>query len=275
MNRVKTLFGMNYSLPAEDLVRSGKIQIERFKCPDWPDLVDEVSQRYTVAVHFNLTAGNGTLPTDGEPIKQMMADTNTPYLNVHLEANPAYFKGIAVDTTERGDRQRVLDRMVTDIHWYTERYGKERVIAENVPYQAYASQVLRPAVEPDLIAQAVRETGCGFLFDLGHARICAHYLGMDEEEYIQQLPLERLRELHIAGVQEVDGVLRDHLAMKDGDWDLLDCTLKNIRGGEYPQPWMAALEYGGLGDIFAWRNERTVMEEQAPRIYMALQAINM
>jgi uncharacterized protein len=274
MSTEPILFSINYSLPALRLLKTGKIELDRFKCPDWPDLVTEVNLRYPVAVHFNLTAGNGTLPTEWEPIDQMLEQTNTPFVNVHLETNPACFQDMAVDTIKKEDRQRILDMMHADLHCYVKRYGPERVIAENVPYQAHAGQVARPAVEPDLIAQAIRETGCGFLFDLGHARICAHYTGMSEEDYIRLLPMEKLREIHVAGVQAVDGVLCDHLAMTREDWDLLDQTLENIKRGEWPRPWMAALEYGGLGPIFAWRNDPDVMEEQAPKIYNALQRLN-
>jgi len=50
---------INYSTQAADLLKQGKIQVERFKCPDWPDMIAEASQLCPVAVHVNLKAGVG------------------------------------------------------------------------------------------------------------------------------------------------------------------------------------------------------------------------
>lgn len=52
---------VNYSTQAAVLLRQSRIQIDYFKCPDWPDLIQEAKKHAPVAVHFNLTAGHGRL----------------------------------------------------------------------------------------------------------------------------------------------------------------------------------------------------------------------
>jgi hypothetical protein len=52
---------INYSRQAARLLRDGHILIDRFKCPDWPTLINEASEYSAVAVHFNLRAGSGKL----------------------------------------------------------------------------------------------------------------------------------------------------------------------------------------------------------------------
>ncbi len=51
-----------------------------------------------------------------------------------------------------------------------------------------------------VINQVVTETGCQFLFDIAHARLTTMNLGWDWLTYIRQLPLQRLREFHITGI---------------------------------------------------------------------------
>jgi hypothetical protein len=54
-------FAINYSTQAAKLVAQDDINIHRFKCPDWPDLVSEASRLRPVAILFTLKAGSGNI----------------------------------------------------------------------------------------------------------------------------------------------------------------------------------------------------------------------
>src|SRR5699024_11528494 len=69
-----------------------------------------------------------------------------------------------------------------DINVVADRFGAERVIAENVVYRSYEGDMLRPIIDPDVIARIIRETGCGFLLDTAHARMTCKYLEARSEE---------------------------------------------------------------------------------------------
>jgi uncharacterized protein (UPF0276 family) len=91
---------------------------------------------------------------------------------------------------------------------------------------------------PDFITAALSETETGLLLDLAHARVSAARLGLPIEEYLGQLPLERVRQLHISGPRLRDGVLFDaHEALLDVDYALLEWVLRRT------QPWALTLEY--------------------------------
>jgi len=76
---------LNYSRPAAALVAEGRIDIDYFKCPDWPDMVAEARHYRPVAVHFSLRAGKGRLhETDWALIGRLMQMTGTPFVNLHL-----------------------------------------------------------------------------------------------------------------------------------------------------------------------------------------------
>jgi uncharacterized protein (UPF0276 family) len=267
-------FSINYSTQAAALLTEGRIQIDRFKCPDWPDLIAEASRYCPVAVHFELKAGSGVLTdTSWKRVDLLLSETATPYVNLHLDPVLKDFPGFPVDTPEKNQFEQVVKRLIEDVQAVVSYFGAERVIAENVPYRGEAGRVLRPGVEPAVIRQVLDETGCGLLLDISHARIAAHHLGLDEQEYMAQLPVDRLRELHFTGLHNLNGRLQDHLEALQEDWPILDWVMERIRTGEWARPWMLAFEYGGVGDKFAWRSDQQIMAAQIPILYSKVHSV--
>ena len=257
---------INYSSQAAALVSENRISLDRFKCPDWPDMIAEASQLRPVAVHFTLAAGRGKLhKTDWALVERLLAQTGTPYVNLHLEPHINDFPGI--DPDDPAQDERVIEQMIAEIRLVANRFGSERVIVENVPYRGHGYKVLRPAVLPNVITQVLDATGCGLLLDISHARIAAHHLEMDEQTYLSSLPVHRLRELHFTGLHHRDGQLQDHLEILDTDWPALDWALEQIRSTRWQRPWMLAFEYGGVGEKFSWRSDSQVIATQTPQLY--------
>jgi uncharacterized protein (UPF0276 family) len=269
-------FAINYSNEAADLLRQGQIAPDRFKCPDWPGMIAEAQELASVYVHFALRAGPGNLAaTDWEHVAALLEQCNTPYVNVHLAPMQPDMPQIPLDTTDPAHADAVRERLLHDIGAVVEQFGAERVIVENVPYFGFIPNsypILRPAAEPALIRQVLEETGCGLLLDLSHARIGARYLGYDEQEYVAALPTERLRELHITGLAEIDGLWNDHMPMVGDDWPAFAWALERIAAGEWAQPWVVSFEYGGVGLPFDGRSEAAVIAEQVPRLMQMMHA---
>ena len=179
-------FSINYSTQAAVLLDQHKIQLDRFKCPDWPELIQEARQRRPVAVHFALAAGRGKLLKKNlDKVAEVAEKTRTPYINLHLDAKIADFPDIPVGSTRPEHQERVLAQTLEEVWLAVERFGAARVIVENVPYRL-AGNVLRPSVEPEAICRVVQETGCGLLLDIPHARITAAQLGLDRARIHRQ-----------------------------------------------------------------------------------------
>lgn len=260
-------FAINFSHPAARLLQAGRLYLDRFKTPDWPGMVGEARQHIPVAVHFNLKAGNPKIhTTDWEAIQSFLDLTGTPYVNVHLEASTKDLPDLPQETNHPHHRAIILEKMLCGVQAVVERFGAERVIAENTPYRP-GSRVLRPSSDPQILREIIEATGCGLLLDIPHARISAHYLGMDERAYMMQLPTERLREMHFTGVIQTNGWLQDHLPAQPADWQALDWVLERIRAGEWPQPWLLAFEYGGVGGKFTENSDPKVIETQGSQLY--------
>jgi uncharacterized protein len=264
---------INYSRPAAELVKANsdgvsRIQIDYFKCPDWPHLIAEARPLRPVAVHFTLSAGSGRLhTTDWELVERLAAETGTPYINLHLDPIPEDYPGMPADTPEPAQEKLVIENLMSDVWAVVERFGPERVIAENVTYYGVKGGNMRPAAEPAVIRRILEETGCGLLLDIAHARIAAYHLGRGECAYMKSLPVDRIRELHFAGIHHLTGGMRDHLSVLDTDWPVLEWVLERIREGAWAQPWLLAFEYGGVGKKFAWRCDPEVIAAQVPRLY--------
>jgi hypothetical protein len=110
--------------------------------------------------------------------------------------------------------------------------------------------------------------------DTAHAISSARYFGVDERDYISHLPVHQLRELHITGLKHDDsGVWVDHFAMTESDWAINEWAIEQIRAGKWGKPWVLAFEYGGIGPLFEYRSESSVIAEQVPRLYSLAKSI--
>lgn len=264
------LFAINYSTQAAQLCMQGRLEVDRFKCPDWPEMIVEAQKLRQVAVHFTLKAGRGkTRKADWEQIARWLDQTETLYVNLHLEPRPEDYRslsaGMPVDTVDPAHQRQVLEQTLDDVWLAVRRFGAERVIVENAPYRP-SGNLLRPAAEPEYLTQVVQQTGCGLLLDISHAMISAHHLGLTAQEYMSRLPVQQLRELHFAGVHNLDGWLQDHLPALPADWEALSWVLQRVQSGAWPDPWLLAFEYGGVGEKFASRSETDVIETQGGRL---------
>lgn len=277
-------FALNYSPQAMALVREKAIDIDLFKCSsDFPAHIVDALTLKPVYVHFSLNAGKPhQKPFDPTPVEAMLKQTSTKFVSVHLGATNEDYPDIPIESSEEDHRKRVLEQLLNDVRVVTKHFGPESVIVENFPYHASARcrpgkkslEVLRATVHPESIATVIGETGCGLLLDIDHALVTAHYIEQGVKEYIAQLPVQSIRELHMTGTHMEEGWLQSHLPMKDDDWDLVDWALGNIANGTWSHPEIFAFEYGGTGPAFEWRSESSVIKEQVPEFRRRIAALN-
>lgn len=263
-------FALNYSPQAEELLDARAIDIDLFKCPARPDLVRDAQRRKPAYVHFALEVGGAEFAPDWRAIEALRAATATRCINVHLTAATGDYPDIPIMSQNPDHQSRILEQAILQVRELAAHFGTENVMVENDTYHAEARaslSVMRPAAEPGLLSALLRETGCGLLLDIDHARVSAHYMGMPLQAYIAQLPTDRLRELHMTGTRPhpQEGWLQSHHPMQEEDWRIFDWALKRIRSGAWARPEIYAFEYGGVGDEKFYRpSEKAVIAEQVP-----------
>lgn len=262
-------FAINYSPQAEKLWRERHIQLDLFKCPDWPDLVLRVGAIHNLYVHTSLiTWGRGRDKIDFAQLRRWLDTTETLVINTHFALEKADFAPDSRITPEK-----IVERAARLLSPLCERFGADNIVIENLPYPdgVWTDVLLPEIVDPAVISEVVRRTGCGLLLDIAHAiRSCEGTGREDVEAYLNALPVHALRELHVVGIlpePDEDGVRHDHFAMTEADWAMTEWALDQIRAGNWRVPETMAFEYGGVGERFAWRSESAVIAAQAPRLY--------
>ena len=110
------------------------------------------------------------------------------------------------------------------------------VILENMPSLPFGGYQFE--AEPERIAYILKTANCNFLLDLSHARVSAATLNTDVHSYLNNLPLDRVVQVHVSGPRLQNGQLVDaHESLQDVDYQLLVWTLAHTR------PRILTLEY--------------------------------
>jgi uncharacterized protein (UPF0276 family) len=294
-------FAVNYSPQAAELLAQGKITFDRFKLPAWLDVIATAKALHPVYVHFPLRVGMGTgdaldtetrqLPDWGK-FEAILKDTNTPFINVHIAPITSDYPDIPSDTSDPAHTERLLEAVVRDVEGVARRFGAERVIIENDYYAP--GKYFRATCTAEFVRRVIEATGCGLLLDIGHARLAARELGVDARDYLGAMPVQRIGEIHLAGIQVFDehwqetlrqagiaaetinqfaGRWQDHLPMTEDDWAFYGWTIEQLRSGAWQKPRMFSLEYGGVGALWQAITDADVLARDIPRLRGMLEEV--
>ncbi len=169
--------------------------------PHWP----AIKQRYVLLLHDYL--GQLSEPLDERSIQRARALAElyrSPWVAEHFQClhteDGSYNLNYVFPPLYT---EEFLERFVRNATALQARLDQPLVI-ENIPgfFDVKASQV----PEPVWLRRFFAATGVGFLLDLPHVWLEAHYHGVEPERFLAEFPLEQVVELHVAGVAE-DGDL--------------------------------------------------------------------
>jgi len=73
------------------------------------------------------------------------------------------------------------------------------LVMENIP--GFFSVKRAQMSEAAFLRRFFDQTGCGFLIDVPHIWLAAYYRGLDPQRYLDDFPLDRVVEIHVAGVE--------------------------------------------------------------------------
>jgi len=110
------------------------------------------------------------------------------------------------------------------------------LLLENMPTFPTCRYAFETAAES--IKDILVQTNVDFLLDLAHARIVASVFGLDVHDYIERLPLDKMRQVHVSGPRFRNGHMYDaHEDMLEEDYALLKWVLARTK------PEVVTLEY--------------------------------
>lgn len=167
-----------------------------------------------------------------------LTQTRAPWLSVHLgfSAESVSFQGGFQTASVVLERETLVSRLTANISALKAALDVP-LLLENLDYNATGAY--EHICEPEVIRAVLEATDTYFLLDLSHAQVSASRLGFALDEYLAQLPLERVKQLHVNGSRPVGGTLADvHETLRPEDYTLLERVL------EQTEPWAVTLEYG-------------------------------
>jgi uncharacterized protein (UPF0276 family) len=128
--------------------------------------------------------------------------------------------------------QEVLDLLVPRVRLVTEWLGRPFLLENNVYYFRYPGQAF---TEEQFLNQLCDQSGCGVLLDLHNLYTNAMNHGFSASEYLANLNLDHVIEIHIAGGVPMMGFHTDsHTGpVLEAVWRLLEETVpqaRNLRG---------------------------------------------
>jgi uncharacterized protein (UPF0276 family) len=189
---------------------------------------------------FNWSLGHPAALEQQEAVPrtlETLALTRAPWLSVHLGFSAAeveFDEGMQAKTPTL-PRDELFANICRNVRTLAAAIPVP-LILENLDY--LPSGAYEHICEPEFIAAVLAETGAGLLLDLAHARVSAARLGMPIDEYLTQLPLDRVRQIHVSGPRPRDGILADaHEPLLDEDYALLRDVLRRTA------PQALTLEY--------------------------------
>ena len=185
--------------------------------PNWP----AIQQRYTLLLHDYL--GQLSEPLDERAIARArtLAELyRTPWVAEHFQCLH----------TEDGRyninyvfpplyTEEFLRRFVANANALQARLDQPLVM-ENIPgfFDVKASQL----PEPVWLRRFFDATGAGFLLDLPHVWLEAHYRNMKPAAWLAEFPLEQVVELHVAGVEQDADLQGPWIAPAEPSVEMLD-----------------------------------------------------
>lgn len=113
-----------------------------------------------------------------------------------------------------------LARAVENVRWLRGHFDGY-VHVENLNY--FPTGGYERVCEPDFIRRVTEAAEVGLLLDLAHAIISAEHLGyVDTLAYVEGLPLDRVREIHLSRPGKLAGILEDlHEVPGEGETEIV------------------------------------------------------
>jgi uncharacterized protein len=231
----------NYLLEAEELLKEEKVQFDYFKFPSFEvnhregDLqeffmrIERIRNIKPILYHgiypnkINICNENFSKQFDTKIFQIVCDKTLTPGISLHLDG-----------AGETISRAKLIKTTIDNALFLKQHYPHLQFISlENCEHCS------NPFVfDPRFITEIINKTNLFFLLDISHANWSADTRGEILREYIDQLPLNKIYEIHINGWTKINGQQMAHIKIQNELYGLLKELATN-----YPVR-IVTLEYG-------------------------------
>ncbi|MEG0521742.1 MAG: DUF692 family protein [Clostridia bacterium] len=242
------------------LVKENKIQVDFSKYPSLAAPSISIMQGIQTKILYHGLVGFHGIPDilsasfinelDLKQTAELIKYSNTPTLSIHLGDN--------IDNVSQDEMLNILQKNV--------KFVQDMLVTDNIRYISLENMELnspKECVDPLFISNAIKVTSCNLLLDTAHATISANTLGMTVYEYLDLLPLDKVKEVHFSGTKHADGKIYSHIRARKHDYELLEYVLKRTT------PEFLTLEYGTPKYKLRVNPNRTKFSLSLPRVAYA------
>jgi len=195
----------------------------------WKKQLDKVVEQYRIFSHgLSLSIGSpDELDFDFlRRVKEFLKAYNIEIYSEHLSFSKCDNAHL-YDLLPIPFREDAVKHVSEKVRQVQDFLGRELVLE----IVSYYTPVAAEMDEASFIRAIAEESGCGLLLDVNNIYVNAFNHKYDAYEFIDQLPLDRVRYIHMAGHEQVapDLIIDTHgQEIIDPVYDLFDYTLKKI-----------------------------------------------
>ncbi|MCR3760891.1 multinuclear nonheme iron-dependent oxidase [Clostridium felsineum] len=237
------LIGCNFSKHLKFLLEKEEIEVDYIKAGAYGDFDEEYSIMRSfkpILVHglgnFERTGMKDSYVIDFKRANKLFDKCQSPHFGIHIEIKKS-------DMLEGMNEEDIHKHMCKQIQIFKTNINVP-LLLENVPDCPTEHTIFNcyPYFQPEKLTRLFLENDVDFLLDISHAKIAAEYHGIDIKEYLKELPLNRVREIHVNGSgYDKNGFPMDtHQSMEKIDYEMLEWVLK------FATPKIVTLEYAGI-----------------------------
>jgi len=235
--------GCNWSTALKFLLEKDAVKVDYIKSGAYGTFNERFSSMRSmrqILLHglgyFEHTGMKNIEIIDFNRANMLIKNCNSPHYGLHLSIkNSEMYLGMT--------DENIFEHMSKQIQIFKKNITVP-LLLENTPDTLVDREMFDhyPYIKPDQIKRLLIENDVSFLLDLSHAKITAQFQGWNIQDYIRELPLSLVKEIHVNGSgYDKDGFPKDtHQAMENQDYNLLEWVLN------YTNPDIVTLEYNGI-----------------------------
>lgn len=252
--------GCNWSKYLKELIEQEKVKIDYIKYGFYENFYEEFETMRAIkpillhGLGLNEDTGMKDIGViDFKLLNKLIKECDSPHYGLHLAIKNS---DMGIERTE----EDIFKHMSNQVKTFKENINVP-LILENTPDCPIDRTVFDhyPYVMPEQIKRILVENEVGFLLDLTHAKITAQYRGWNVCDYLANLPLELIKEIHVNGSgRDSEGFPCDtHESMKEEDYELLKFVLS------HSNPEIVTLEYVGK----EWESDEVILKSLERQLY--------
>ncbi len=218
--------------------------VERRPAVDWLEIISEnymvpggkplhyldtIRRDYPMVMHGVSLSIGGTDPLDRDylrGLRQLIDRVQPGWVSDHLCWTGVDHHNLH-DLLPLPYTEAALRHLVDRVQQVQEFLGRN-ILLENVSsYVAYAADEMP---EWEFVAELARRADCHLLFDVNNVYVSSRNHGFDPQVYVDAMPVERVRQIHLAGHEDHgDFVIDTHdHPVRDEVWDLYRYTIARM-----------------------------------------------